>query len=149
MAADPLLAKARRTLMHMRDRARRDVLAHSIGPAISSSWLGTHGFSRFLEHVGLPPSLEHSIDRKDNELGYVPGNVRWASLHEQLRNKRVNHWVEFAGETKVLQDWAREFGIHSATLHRRLENGWPFALALSLPVRGRRDTRRVARSESR
>lgn len=46
------------------------------------------GFERFLEHVGKRPSMEYSIDRIDNDRGYEPGNVRWATAKEQRANQR-------------------------------------------------------------
>ncbi len=45
-------------------------------------------FEAFAREVGLRPSSGHSIDRIDNERGYEPGNVRWATDAEQSRNRR-------------------------------------------------------------
>jgi hypothetical protein len=44
-------------------------------------------FSAFIAHIGArPPGM--SIDRIDNNRGYEPGNVRWASPLEQSQNSR-------------------------------------------------------------
>jgi hypothetical protein len=45
-------------------------------------------FAVFLTEVGPRPSRYHSIDRIDNEKGYWPGNVRWATAKEQAQNRR-------------------------------------------------------------
>lgn len=45
-------------------------------------------FQAFLDHIGLKPSPELSLDRIDNERGYEPGNVRWADQSTQSRNRR-------------------------------------------------------------
>lgn len=47
-----------------------------------------HSFVAFLEHIGPRPSTAHSLDRIDNDRGYEPGNVRWATDQEQQRNRR-------------------------------------------------------------
>lgn len=59
------------------------------GITVAPEWLGDGGFSRFVGHVGLRPTDEHSIDRIDNDRDYEPGNVRWATATEQARNSRV------------------------------------------------------------
>lgn len=42
-----------------------------------------------LDNLGTKPSPEMSLDRVDNNRGYEPGNLRWATRAEQARNKRV------------------------------------------------------------
>jgi len=46
-------------------------------------------FAAFREHVGDHPKdgKRYTIDRIDNEVGYFPNNLRWATNHEQARNK--------------------------------------------------------------
>lgn len=39
-------------------------------------------------NLGLRPTEEHSLDRRDNARGYAPSNLRWATKDEQARNKR-------------------------------------------------------------
>lgn len=58
------------------------------GIVFADEWDGPGGFERFLAHVGLKPSPSHSIDRIDNDRGYEPGNVRWATPAEQVKNSR-------------------------------------------------------------
>lgn len=38
--------------------------------------------------LGPRPSLDHTLDRTDNDKGYEPGNLRWATTEEQLSNRR-------------------------------------------------------------
>lgn len=77
------------------------------------------GFWLFLDHVGSRPSPQHSIDRINNELGYMPGNVRWATSEQQAYNKRSNR--PKVGE-KTLMQISEETGIPYATLVHRQNN---------------------------
>ena len=50
--------------------------------------LWRNSFEAFYAHIGLKPSPKHSVDRIDNNSGYRPGNVRWATAIEQRHNQR-------------------------------------------------------------
>lgn len=56
------------------------------GIAVCAEW--RHDFAAFLAHVGSRPSAGHSLDRIDNDRGYEPGNVRWATYDVQMINRR-------------------------------------------------------------
>lgn len=47
-------------------------------------------FSSFYEEIGDPPTDEKvwTVDRIDPNLGYIEGNLRWATTHQQARNRR-------------------------------------------------------------
>jgi len=43
---------------------------------------------QFIEVLGRRPGPEYSIDRINNNGHYEPGNVRWATRSQQMRNRR-------------------------------------------------------------
>jgi hypothetical protein len=57
------------------------------GITVHSAW--RESFLIFLGDVGVKPEpkSQYSIDRIDNDRGYEPGNVRWATRSEQQRNR--------------------------------------------------------------
>lgn len=63
-------------------------------------------FKNFLADMGRRPSPEHQIDRIDNDGGYVPGNTRWVTRTEQLRNTRRNVRITYNGKTLCLTEWS-------------------------------------------
>lgn len=75
-----------------------------------------------------------TLDRIDNDGGYSKSNCRWATVAQQVSNKRTNHWIEFNGEHLILSDWARRLGMDSSLLRSRLKHGWPVEKAFTAPV---------------
>lgn len=72
------------------------------------------------------------LDRIDNDLGYLPGNVRWATPEENTNNRRNNRRITFRGSTKTLAEWARMLGLGPTTIRSRLDkSGWPAERALT------------------
>tara|TARA_R110002074_G_scaffold371192_1_gene546234 strand:- start:83 stop:580 length:498 start_codon:yes stop_codon:yes gene_type:complete len=51
------------------------------GITMAAEW--RDDFQLFFDHIGPRPSPKHNVDRIDNDKGYEPGNVRWAT-DEQL-----------------------------------------------------------------
>lgn len=101
---------------------RNDTSFHNYGGRgikVCERWRDS--FEAFLADMGPRPSPQHSIDRKDNDGDYGPGNCRWATAAEQSRNRRQNRFIEHAGETLCLKDWAGRVGIGSGTLSNRLK----------------------------
>lgn len=96
-------------------------------------------FMSFLSCIGLRPGRGYSLDRIDNDKGYVPGNVRWANKRAQSHNMRKNNILTHAGRSQTLTAWADEIGVVPSTLHYRLkEGGMSVAEALTTPSRGGR-----------
>lgn len=59
------------------------------GVTMYPAWI--NDFVAYRDHVGTPPKdgLRYSIDRLDNNIGYFPNNLRWATDELQARNKTL------------------------------------------------------------
>jgi hypothetical protein len=109
---------------------------HYNNHGIYDLWLTTEGFHNFMDHVGYAPTNMHQLDRIDNNKGYFPGNLRWATVSQQNRNKSDTHNITFQGRTQCMQAWADEFGMSINTLSSRINTySWPVENALTVPVR--------------
>jgi hypothetical protein len=58
----------------------------ALGVTVHDGWL--KDFEAFAAYVGEPPTPLHTLDRIDPWGNYEPGNVRWATQHEQMQNTR-------------------------------------------------------------
>jgi hypothetical protein len=87
--------------------------------------------------MGLPPSDRHTLERKDNNGNYEPGNVRWATMREQGCNKRSNRLLTYRGETMPVIQWCRRMAIPKNAVLTRLRRGWSVERALETPIQFR------------
>jgi hypothetical protein len=91
------------------------------GIAISESW---QTFEKFYKDMGNRPSQNHTLERKNNKLGYSKTNCYWATPAEQALNRRSNLYLSYAGVCKTAKEWAQSRGINYVTLVSRKRRGW-------------------------
>ncbi len=59
------------------------------GIRVCARWHGIpKGLRNFVRDMGEKPSPKLTIERKNNEVGYRPSNCKWATMSENLRNRR-------------------------------------------------------------
>jgi len=98
------------------------------------------GFHNFVTDMGFKPNPKLSIDRINNDFGYMPSNCRWATASVQSRNRRrTESWpytlkIECEGRTKTIDEWAQESGIRRDTIYRRLLRKWDSKSAIFKPA---------------
>ena len=101
------------------------------GITVCEEW--RRSYSSFLGHIGRRPSPRHSLDRINNDGGYVPGNVRWATDREQNRNRAGVVRLEHGGILLPVTAWADRVGIAATTIKARITRGWSIEQTLFLP----------------
>lgn len=87
------------------------------GISVCPQWQAS--FETFLRDMGVKPP-GRSLDRVNNDGPYSPSNCRWATPKEQSHNSRAARWISFNGESKVVSEWARYFGVKIPTLFGRI-----------------------------
>jgi predicted transcriptional regulator len=90
------------------------------GVKVCAEW--QESFTAFLDHVGPRPDGT-TLDRIESSRGYEPGNVRWATLQEQNRNRRSVIWIEIDGQRRCLAEWAQISGITEHCIRYRMRVG--------------------------
>ena len=84
-------------------------------------------FATFLAEVGPRPGPGYSLDRVNNDLGYIKGNIRWATKLEQSSNRKSNKIVRNTqtGERMTLAEACRRAELNYSTVRYRLKYlGW-------------------------
>jgi hypothetical protein len=75
-------------------------------------------FENFLADMGERPT-SMTLDRKNNNGNYEPGNCRWATAKQQALNRRKRRPLKhFHG--KSIEQWAQEWGVTYNTARVRL-----------------------------
>tara|TARA_R100001244_G_scaffold36778_2_gene33632 strand:- start:7975 stop:8619 length:645 start_codon:yes stop_codon:yes gene_type:complete len=94
------------------------------GIEVFSVW--RNSFEAFFLYLGPKPTPAYTIERIDYKKGYVPGNVRWATRHEQALNKSDNVVLEIDGLSKTVSQWAKHPAcpVPAGTIYKRLYRSW-------------------------
>jgi len=83
------------------------------GIKVCTRW---NDFGKFWKDMGACPE-GLSLDRRENEGHYEPGNCRWASRRVQAKNTRRTRYFDFGGRRLILADLAVELGYHPGSLN--------------------------------
>jgi len=75
-------------------------------------------FSLFLAHIGERPSTNHSIDRIDNNKGYILGNVRWSNHITQVRNRDYYKNYKIYRYRKDRRSWYATYGKRDSRISK-------------------------------
>lgn len=111
------------------------------GLTMEPEWVGDFASFRawILEHLGPKPSSEHTLDRIDNSVGYLKGNLRWATQIVQQNNRRSTRLITRNGETLSLKQWCVRLGLNYGAVKMRVNAmAWPIEVALTIPTDGTR-----------
>ena len=92
------------------------------GIQICARW---SSFINFKKDMGARPK-GFTLERINNDKGYYPSNVKWASIAEQNRNKRNVKLIKYQGRTMCQSAWARELNTTPANLCYHLKRGLRF-----------------------
>ena len=91
-------------------------------------------YKNFAEDMGpRPPNT--TMDRKENDGDYEPGNCHWASREQQANNTSRNRHIEFRGERLTASQWTKKLGVNRWVLYGRIKSGWSDEEIISTPFR--------------
>ena len=108
------------------------------GIAVCKEWHDYKNFKKWAEASGFREDL--SLERKDNDGDYSPGNCCWETKKRQSRNMQKTIYLDAFGERKPMLDWAEDSrcAVNKYTLRNRIQHGWDHEKAITSPAVGKR-----------
>lgn len=90
------------------------------GIKVAEEWLD---FANFVKDLLPTYSPGLTLDRRDNDQGYTPENVKWATPGEQSRNKSNNVWLQTPVGIFCKRDVVFMYGKAKAKTFERVSRG--------------------------
>src|SRR6185437_9217369 len=75
------------------------------GIRVCEQWINS--FAAFFSHIGPRPEGT-TLERKNSDGNYEPGNVFWADWNQQANNRRNNIWVSVGGVRVTISTLAKQ-----------------------------------------
>lgn len=106
------------------------------GTGLDCHWERRGGYPKFEKYIltklGLPPTSQHKLTRRNQKRGWHPGNLQW-ELQGDLSNRMINQCrlIKYRGRTQNVRQWSRELGIPYYTIIARLDRGLSVEEALT------------------
>ena len=102
------------------------------GITVCDRWLGRNGFANFIADMGSPPP-GMTLDRRNVNGDYEPGNCRWATQRTQQNNRRNNVRLPFRGRAMTIREIFEEAEppVNFETFRLRIKRGWDLQRAVS------------------
>jgi hypothetical protein len=102
------------------------------GISVCAEWANFPTFQQWAMENGFRPGL--TIDRRDNDGNYEPGNCRWITRQAQNRNRGDNKRYPFRGQMLMVSEIAEITGQPLTMLRQRIQTyGWSVERATTQP----------------
>lgn len=92
------------------------------GITICDRW---KSFEAFWEDMGATWAPGLTVERKDTNGHYEPGNCRWGTPKEQANNRRYHNMINTPEGPMNVSQASERFGINRSSIMRRMRDGWP------------------------
>jgi hypothetical protein len=101
------------------------------GIKVCQAWMQFAAFEQWALNNGYTEGL--TVERINNDGDYEPSNCTWVTKGRQAVNRSTTLFVKFNGQTKMVSDWARLYGLLPRLVLVRLARGWSIRRALTTP----------------
>lgn len=88
------------------------------GITMCDEW--SNSFKTFCADMYPRPSMNHTVERRNNDGPYCKDNCYWATRKQQGANKRNNKWFEWSGKMMILAQIARAEDVDYISLRNRI-----------------------------
>lgn len=101
------------------------------GIIVCEEWKNEHGFDKFAEWAlqnGYDKDAQYgecTLDRKDVNGNYEPGNCRFVNLDVQANNKQNTIYLTYNNETHTISEWGAILNIPRRRIETRYTRGYP------------------------